>query len=284
MNTYLSLSYAFNSCLTCVQLVVKSTVRDIMLYESPLISLYAFTGWIGMVYYGRIDLVPSFLVSFVIIVFHRNYIAFSKSQEKLEMIYRPLSIGEITSMLLNGQVNAGTQSTNSDPTPILSCADLDGCRRHQEFPFSDMPGPEQNDEVDAKEGKLFKNNFEDLESRLHTATGHVFHHYISRELDSTEPTKTFPEPQAKLINPLAALSASFLEPVMKAIEVYLLTVRGIFNAFSWKDPFLSFWIVVFLAVIIVILAIFPWRMFFYFTGILCVGPQVSEGIVFIICH
>ena len=139
-------------------------------------------------------------------------------------------------------------------------------------------GPEQNDEVDAKEGNLFKKNFSELENRLHFCTGNIFHRYMSRPLRSNEehlkPEKIIPEPQTKFTNPLAALTASFLEPVMKAIEVYLLAVRASFNAFTWKDPYLSFWILVFLFIFMLFLALFPWRLFFCLTGIGCFGPQV----------
>jgi hypothetical protein len=259
-----------------------------MMYEKPVISIYALLGWMGICYYRRIDLVPSFLISFVIIIFYRNYIKFCKSQEHLDVIHRPMSIENISSMLLKGgDIDMGLWSANKNDrcsTQSIGSAE----EEYQEFPFSDATiGPEQNDEIDAKEGNLFKKNFEELENRLQTATGHIFHQYVSRQIapnfNSTSeschlsmlPQKVYPEPQTKLTNPLAAFSASFLEPIMKAIEVYLLIVRGAFNAFNWKDPYLSFWIVIFLVIAMVILALFPWQKFFYAAGIICVGPQVS---------
>ena len=239
-----------------------------MFYKRPVVSSYVFVGWIAMVYFGRIDLVPSFVTSLFVIVFYHNYAASLKTQDKLHANFRALTIGDIASMLLKG-------CNEMDPCSTTRHVQIDSNPEFQnEFPFSlACTGPEQNDEVGAKEGNLFKKNFEDLENRLQTVTGHIFHHYISRELGTMEPQKSFPEPPTKLTNPLSALSASFLEPVMKAIEVYILAVRGIFNALTWKDPFLSFWILVLFTLIMIILLLFPWRKFFYISGILCVGPQ-----------
>ncbi|GFH43804.1 hypothetical protein CTEN210_00277 [Chaetoceros tenuissimus] len=141
---------------------------------------------------------------------------------------------------------------------------------------NDRPcGPEQNDEVDTKEGHLFRKNFEELESKLHKVTGNAFHKYIARELnvENAKPLKNMPEAPAKFSNPLAALTQTFLEPVMKAIEVYLYSIRSGFNAFTWKDPILSFWVLIFLILTCFTLIVFPWRLFFFLIGFIGFGPQ-----------
>jgi len=119
---------------------------------------------------------------------------------------------------------------------------------------------------------------EELERRLHSITGNVFHQFVSRPLTSSgnvivNPSKEIPEPAAKFTNPLAALTASFLEPLMKAMGVYLVFVRAAFNIFAWKDPYFSFWALVFLGFLTVVLAFFPWQLFFFASGVVCFGPQ-----------
>ncbi len=122
---------------------------------------------------------------------------------------------------------------------------------------------------------------EELERRLHSITGNVFHQFVSRPLTSSgnvivNPIKEIPEPAAKFTNPLAALTASFLEPLMKAMGVYLVFVRAAFNIFAWKDPYFSFWALVFLGFLTVVLAFFPWQLFFFASGVVCFGPQVCS--------
>lgn len=332
-----------------VQFVIKSTLRDTMSYKNPLISSYVFSGWMLLVYFNKINLVPSFVVSFLIIIFYCNYLSFHK-EKNIDIKYKSLSMGDMFSMLWNGHTKVMSDHRSND----VLCNNLDEYRalieqsrhedeHHQEFPFShsdrykrallgemlvpsqtqkrpklmdtekaaiacsehtdgdgsehgkdfesgdesgdrysEAPvkchrphGPEQSDEVDEKEGNAFKSNFEELEGRLHQATGNILHRYVVREIkeDFVKPEKNMPEAPTKFPNPLAALTATFLEPVMKAIEVYLFSVRASFNVFTWRDPFLSFWTLIFLCVAMVILALFPWRLFFFFAGLLGFGPQ-----------
>lgn len=114
-----------------------------------------------------------------------------------------------------------------------------------------------------------------MEGKLHKVTGNAFHKYIAREfnVENAKPLKNMPEAPSKFSNPLAALTQTFLEPVMKAIEVYLFTVRAGFNTFTWKDPILSFWVLVFLILTCFVLIVFPWRLFFFMIGSIGFGPQ-----------
>ncbi len=121
-----------------------------------------------------------------------------------------------------------------------------------------------------------------IENVLHSLTGDYFHEQISRsiqrsneELDNTE--GIIPGAQTnKFTNPLAALSSTFLEPILNVINVYILAVRTVFNITHWKDPYLSFLFLVMLIVLMLLLAVFPWRSFFYTSGTVLFGPQVSK--------
>jgi len=138
-------------------------------------------------------------------------------------------------------------------------------------------GCAQDDADDEKEGNVFRKNCETLEDRLHGISGNIFHQFVSRPLTNdgkiSTLTKDIPEAPAKFTNPLAALTASFLEPLMKAIGVYLVIVRASFNTFTWRDPYLSFWFLSFLASLGILLALFPWQLFFFVIGLVCFGPQ-----------
>ncbi len=119
-----------------------------------------------------------------------------------------------------------------------------------------------------------------MEDLFHALTFDLFHEQVSRSISRSNGTllddsdQGIPGAQAnKFTNPLAALSAAFLEPVMNVFNVYLLTVRSIFNIVHWRDPYLSFWFLVLLSVLVVTLALFPWKSFFFLSGLLCFGPQ-----------
>lgn len=74
-------------------------------------------------------------------------------------------------------------------------------------------------------------------------------------------------------NPLLALTAGYLGPVMNMVRIWLSVVRVSFNVAAWTDPFLSFWVLCFLLVLAAVLAVFPWRAFMLLSGIVLLGPQ-----------
>ena len=109
-----------------------------------------------------------------------------------------------------------------------------------------------------------------LEARLHLLTGNLFFDHF---LESANAEGLG---QSKIPNPIAALTAEFLEPVLKIQRWYLLAVRSSFNIFVWKDPYLSFWILVTLCALMVFLILFPWRLFFLVSSVIIFGPQVRN--------
>ena len=77
-------------------------------------------------------------------------------------------------------------------------------------------------------------------------------------------------------NPVTRIMSSFLGPLMRMIRVAIYIFRIVFHISTWRDPFLSFWVLAFLGLLFVILVIFPWRKFFLLLTIALLGPQVSE--------
>jgi hypothetical protein len=83
--------------------------------------------------------------------------------------------------------------------------------------------------------------------------------------------------QTRSANPVHRIMSSFMGPLMRMIRVGVYLVRISFNATTWRDPYLSFWILVLLSVLCLILIVFPWRSFFFLTSVVCLGPQVSRS-------
>jgi hypothetical protein len=76
-------------------------------------------------------------------------------------------------------------------------------------------------------------------------------------------------------NPIHRIMSSFMGPLMRMIRVPVYLLRVAFNVSTWRDPYLSFWVLVLLCFVCFLLVIFPWRIFFFVVSLVCLGPQVS---------
>lgn len=130
-----------------------------------------------------------------------------------------------------------------------------------------------------------------LDAKLHSMSGHIFHKQVSRPIHLSENESSGQDSKKSLLlsenekmqglqtkygNPLIAMTAKFLEPVMRCLEVYLSIVRAGFSVATWKDPYMSFWILIGLIFLMIFLIVFPWKLFFLIIGIVSFGPQVSR--------
>ena len=77
----------------------------------------------------------------------------------------------------------------------------------------------------------------------------------------------------KSANPVNRILASFLGPLMRMGRTVIYVIRIAFNATTWRDPFLSFWIFAALVAFLLVLIVFPWKLFFLLATIILVGPQ-----------
>ena len=75
-------------------------------------------------------------------------------------------------------------------------------------------------------------------------------------------------------NPILRITSSFLGPLMRIIRIFIYATRISFNLTTWRDPYLSFWVLMFLSTVTFVLLIFPWRTFFLLSSCLLLGPQV----------
>ncbi|KAL3913101.1 MAG: hypothetical protein SGILL_006624 [Bacillariaceae sp.] len=64
-----------------------------------------------------------------------------------------------------------------------------------------------------------------------------------------------------------------VQPLVDMAQTFLAFFRSSYNIFTWRDPFLTFWIAVTGVVLVPVLHIFPWRPVLGITGIIFVGPQ-----------
>ncbi|KAG7367247.1 glutamate-cysteine ligase [Nitzschia inconspicua] len=67
--------------------------------------------------------------------------------------------------------------------------------------------------------------------------------------------------------------ALVVQPLVEIAQTFLASFRACHNIMTWRDPFLSFWVVIFGISLIPILHLFPWRLFLGVVGVLLVGPQ-----------
>ena len=74
-------------------------------------------------------------------------------------------------------------------------------------------------------------------------------------------------------NPVVEITSSFLGPLMRILRVLCFVFRVCFNMATWRDPYLSFWCLCFLILLVLLLLIFPWRLFLGITGLILFGPQ-----------
>jgi len=74
-------------------------------------------------------------------------------------------------------------------------------------------------------------------------------------------------------NPVVARIGLYIEPLVGASYSALCLFRAVFNLFTWRDPYLSFWVSLICGISMIVLFVFPWRTFMFILGIITVGPQ-----------
>lgn len=74
-------------------------------------------------------------------------------------------------------------------------------------------------------------------------------------------------------NPLITKIGVVVQPIVEMALGWLCLFRALFNIFTWRDPFLSFWISIFGPLVVIVLHLLPWRFMMGVLGIVLVGPQ-----------
>jgi hypothetical protein len=76
-------------------------------------------------------------------------------------------------------------------------------------------------------------------------------------------------------NVIVSKISPYVEPIIGGANSFICLFRCLFNMFTWRDPFLSFWVTVITMIVAGILFVFPWRIVLFLAGLVLVGPQVS---------
>lgn len=74
-------------------------------------------------------------------------------------------------------------------------------------------------------------------------------------------------------DPIMAFVGEFGAPALDILKVALSVFRSLFNLFMWRDPFLSSLFFFGAVFFLLILLVFPWRLFFFVVGLVAFGPQ-----------
>lgn len=157
--------------------------------------------------------------------------------------------------------------------------------------------PDQDiDFVHDSGGKKFTEDLEDMRENMHRLTWHVFNYktHVIKNPDTVffgqgkKPTrgKDTKREIEKLLNlgtysssnMIVSRAAPYVAPLLGAALSFLGVFRSAFNVFTWRDPYMSFWVSVFGLLVTIILFYFPWRLFFLVTGCIVVGPQVRYAV------
>ena len=93
-----------------------------MTYEKPFASTYIFTGWMTLLYYHMYHLVPSYIVSLVIVVHVVNYYDLTSNNNKMYTGFEPLTMSEISKCFIHGSLPS---SIRNDIPTYSQCYDLD---------------------------------------------------------------------------------------------------------------------------------------------------------------
>ena len=76
-------------------------------------------------------------------------------------------------------------------------------------------------------------------------------------------------------NMIVGKISPYVEPIIGGANSFICLFRALFNIFTWRDPFLSFWITLIGSFLAAFLFVFPWRIVLFVAGLVLVGPQVS---------
>jgi len=131
--------------------------------------------------------------------------------------------------------------------------------------------PNQNVSVQVASTITMKQQLKKWHRKAQKSSLHLFDDRVFIADDRIEAKKLLrmnntKNPVSKKINPLLAI-------IIKIFECEVNTFRAFYNIAMWNDPMLSFWALLIIFCLMIILFFFPWRVFFFLVGILGLGPQ-----------
>ena len=157
-------------------------------------------------------------------------------------------------------------------------------------PRNTLPEQDLDAKVPLRKKKKLGDELNELRDNFHRMTFHAFHDRTHRlrnrdavyfggihrgrpDLIANDLERLLNVGQHSSPNPLVSLVGLYMEPMISAAQSGLGLLRALYNVLTWRDPILSFWVSLTLICSVFVLAIFPWRLFFFVLGWLVLGPQ-----------
>jgi len=160
--------------------------------------------------------------------------------------------------------------SNNEYTPDdISDSGDESCDTNINKPSAKASVPDQNIDNIVKK-KSLSTQLKERHSRLQQVNFHLFDDRVFIAEDRADAKKQLKmsskNPISNRINPILSL-------FLKIIECEISAFRAVFNILFWKDPILSYWTMVLVCCLMIVVSIFPWRQFFFILGLLSLGPQ-----------
>ena len=152
--------------------------------------------------------------------------------------------------------------------------------------------PQQNIDLKVKgDGKSIADELMEIEIKIQKATKYAFRDNAYLITDPSQPpfgkrsrendeynverdlNKLLGIGQFSQWNPIVSKYSVQFEPIIRICVVFLSIYRSIYNIFTWRDPYLSFWFSVVCLAVTFVMVLFPWRPTLFVVGLVALGPQ-----------
>ena len=152
--------------------------------------------------------------------------------------------------------------------------------------------PQQNIDLKVKgDGKTIADEMQEIEEKIQKATKYVFRDDAYLITDRSQPpfgkrtresnytnierdlNKLLGTGQFSQWNPIVTKFSDQFQPLIRIFCVMLSLYRSIYNIFTWRDPYLSFWFSLLCLLTTIVMVLFPWRPCLFVVGLVAFGPQ-----------
>lgn len=182
----------------------------------------------------------------------------------------PRSPGEIL-----GTISESVSCSTKETLPVESAEDAPAlasstyCMPTKSGTTLLVPDQNVNTKV-SKKGTLLQ-DVEGVHEKVSRANFHLFDDRVFVAEDRGEAQRLLALNNSN--NPIRRAMNPIMSGVMKILDLQISSFRAVFNLWMWKDPMLSFWFTALVFGLMLVLSVFPWRLFFFVVGLLGLGPQ-----------
>jgi hypothetical protein len=195
---------------------------------------------------------------------------------------------------LNMSRISSTLSMSYDMDGIADASEDDCIIELQEESHQASIFPDQDIDFEGpNNGKKITDDLAEIKDKMHEMTWHLFddHAYVIKNSNTVyfgdgkksekkrksdvkkQLDKYLGLGQYSYSNPFVARVGMYVEPIIGSAYSFLCLFRAGFNVVTWRDPMLTFWVSLFSGMLVIVLFVFPWRIFLACLGMFLVGPQ-----------